>query len=469
MRPEVLINWVRFALVLLAILGSFLLILAPWRPPQERPCTLREIRLGLDLCGGVTLTLEAQIPQGTSPEDRQKIMDRSISVLETRVNALGVTEPVITQAGDTRIVVQLPGTTDPEQARQLVGSTALLEFRKVVKDGVPGETFTEEIDEEVLMGYECTKPELKEQCRAYVVKREPLMTGAVLSRAEVRFNPQPDPNVSPVFVELTFNDEGAHQWRDVILQLKPSTETVQGDRLAVVLDRVVYSAPTIERGLYETARRQPKVDQSIITGRFTADEARLLAAILSAGALPTDLKIIQESIVGPSLGRDSIEKGITASWVAGVVVLAFMALYYRLSGFVAVFTQLLNLLVVVGALAGLKATLTLPGIAGLILLIGIGVDSNVLIFERMREELRLGKVARAAIDSGYHRALTTIWDSHVTTLITALILFIFGTGPIRGFATTLSLGIIINLFTVLVGTRLIFEFVKMRKVGRLSI
>jgi preprotein translocase subunit SecD len=464
MRPEVLLNWGRFALVLVAIIGSLLLIFAPWQPPQERPCTIREIRLGLDLCGGVTLTLEAQIAPGTSPEDRQKIMDRSISILETRINALGVTEPLITQAGDTRIVVQLPGTTDPEQARQLVGSTALLEFRKVVKEGPPDSTFTEELDEEVLMGYECAKPELKAKCQAYVVKKEPLMTGSVLSKAEVRFNPQPGSGITPIYIALTFNDAGATQWREVILQLKP-----ESDRIAAVLDRVVYSAPTIAKSLYETARRQSKVAQSIITGSFTADEARLLAAILSAGALPTELKIIQESIVGPSLGRDSIEKGITASWIAGIVVLVFMAFYYRLSGFIAIFTQLLNLLVVIGVLAGLKATLTLPGIAGLILLIGVGVDSNVLIFERMREELRLGKVARAAIDAGYHRALTTIWDSHVTTLITALILFIFGTGPIRGFATTLSLGIIINLFTVLIGTRLVFELVKMRKVERLSI
>jgi preprotein translocase subunit SecD len=464
MKPEVLMNWGRLAIVLGAIAASLLLIFAPWQPPQERPCTIREIRLGLDLCGGVTLTLEAQIPQGTSPEGRQQIMERSISVLETRINALGVTEPLITQAGDTRIVVQLPGTTDPEQARQLVGSTALLEFRKVVKEGPPDSTFTEELDEEVLMGYECAKPDLKEKCQAYVVKKEPLMTGAVLSKAEVRFNPQPGSGLTPIYIALTFNDAGAHQWRDVILQLKP-----ESDRIAAVLDRVVYSAPQIAKSLYDTARRQAKVDQSVITGNFTADEARLLAAILSAGALPTELKIIQESIVGPSLGRDSIEKGITASWIAGIVVLVFMVLYYRLSGFVAVFTQLLNLLVVIGVLAGLKATLTLPGIAGLILLIGVGVDSNVLIFERMREELRLGKVARAAIDAGYHRALTTIWDSHVTTLITALILFIFGTGPIRGFATTLSLGIIINLFTVLIGTRLVFEFLKLRRVERLSI
>ncbi len=464
MRPETLMNWGRLGIIVVVIVASFLLIFAPWQPAQERPCTLREIRLGLDLCGGVMLTLEVQMPPNVSAEERQQIMDRTISVLETRINSLGVTEPQITQAGDTRISIQLPGTTDPAQARQLVGSTALLEFRKFVKAGPPGETFTDEIDEEVLMGYECSKPDLQEKCQAYVVKKEPLMTGGGLQKAEVRVNPQPTGGVSAIYVGLQFNDEGARRFRDVILQLKP-----EKDQLAIVLDRVVYSAPRISQGIYDAARRTPKIDQATIEGSFTSDEARLLAAILSAGALPAEVKIIQQNIVGASLGKDSIEKGITASWVAGIVVLAFMAVYYRLSGFVAIFTQLLNLLVVIGALAGLKATLTLPGIAGLILLIGVGVDSNVLIFERMREEIRMGKVARAAIDAGYHRALTTIWDSHVTTLITALILFIFGTGPIRGFATTLSLGIIINLFTVLVGTRLVFEFVKLRKVERLSI
>lgn len=464
MRPETLMNWGRLGIIVVVIVASFLLIFAPWQPAQERPCTLREIRLGLDLCGGVMLTLEVQMPPNVSAEERQQIMDRTISVLETRINSLGVTEPQITQAGDTRISIQLPGTTDPAQARQLVGSTALLEFRKFVKSGPPGETFTDEIDEEVLMGYECSKPDLQEKCQAYVVKKEPLMTGGGLQKAEVRVNPQPTGGVSAIYVGLQFNDEGARRFRDVILQLKP-----EKDQLAIVLDRVVYSAPRISQGIYDAARRTPKIDQATIEGSFTTDEARLLAAILSAGALPAEVKIIQQNIVGASLGKDSIEKGITASWVAGIVVLAFMAVYYRLSGFVAIFTQLLNLLVVIGALAGLKATLTLPGIAGLILLIGVGVDSNVLIFERMREEIRMGKVARAAIDAGYHRALTTIWDSHVTTLITALILFIFGTGPIRGFATTLSLGIIINLFTVLVGTRLVFEFVKLRKVERLSI
>lgn len=464
MKTEVWMNWGRLVVILASIIASVLLIVAPWQPAQERPCVVRELRLGLDLCGGVMLTLEAQIPPNTSPDERQQIMDSSISVLETRVNAVGLTESVITQVGDNRISIQVPGTTDPAQARQLVGSTALLEFRKLVKEGKPGETFTEELDEEVLTGYECSKPDLREKCSSFVVKKEPLLTGAILQKAEVQINPQPVAGASALYVGLQFNDAGAREFREAILSLKP-----EQDRMAIVLDRVVYSAPSISQGIYDEARRKQKVDQAIITGSFTTDEARLLAAILSSGRLPVEIKVIQESIVGASLGRDSIEKGLMASWIAGLAVLVFMVLYYRLSGFVAIFTQLLNLLVVLGFLAALKATLTLPGIAGLILLIGVGVDSNVLIFERMREELRLGKVARAAIDAGYHRALTTIWDSHITTLITALILFIFGTGPIRGFATTLSLGIIINLFTVLIGTRLIFEFLKLRKVERLSI
>jgi preprotein translocase subunit SecD len=466
MKTEVWMNWGRLGIIIAVIIASLLLIFAPWQgeTAQERPCVLEEIRLGLDLCGGVMLTLEAQIPPNTSSEERQKIMDTIISVLETRVNALGVTEPLITQSGDTRISVQLPGTTDPAQARQLVGSTALLEFRKFVKEGKSGETFTEEIDEEVLPGYECSKPDLQDKCLSYVVKKEPLMTGAALQRAAVRINPQPGTDIGPIYIELQFNDTGARDFREIILQLKPDQ-----DRMAIVLDRVIYSAPNISKGIHDEARSKQKVDQAIITGSFTSDEARLLAAILSAGALPTEITIIQQNIVGASLGKDSIDQGIRASWIAGVLVVIFLAFYYRLSGFVAIFTQLLNMLVVVASMAVLQATLTLPGIAGLVLLIGMGVDSNVLIFERIREELRLGKVARAAMDAGYTRAFATILDTHVTTLITGLILFIFGTGPIRGFATTLSLGIVINLFTVLIGTRLVFEFLKMRKVERLSI
>ncbi|MCI2429975.1 protein translocase subunit SecD [Candidatus Acetothermia bacterium] len=469
MKPELFWNLGRLAVVLGTLIVAVLFIYTPWHTPETpRECMIEEIRLGLDLCGGVMLTLEVQMdPEKiVTPEERQRTMERVLSVLERRINALGLTEPQIAQAGDTRISVQLPGTTDPTQARQLVGGTALLEFRKVVRVGTPGETpITEELDEEVLRSHLCDRPgSSPAECVQYVVKKEPLMTGDILSRAEVRINPTPGQGGGAILVALTLNEAGARQFRDVILTLRAGQ-----DPMAIILDRVVYSAPVIEKSLQDEARRRAAISEAVITGQFTPEEARLLAAILSAGALPAEISIEQESIVGPTLGRDSIEKGLMASWIAGAAVILFMIFYYRLSGFVATFTLLLNLVVLLGILAGFKATLTLPGIAGIILLVGMGVDSNVLIFERMREELRLGKVTRSAIDAGYQRALATIWDSHVTTLITSLILFIFGTGPIRGFATTLSVGVIVNLFTVLLGTRLIFEFVKMRKAERLSI
>lgn len=469
MKTEVLFNWGRLLLILAAVVASFLFIYTPWQTDEvARECVIEEIRLGLDLCGGVMLTLEVEMDPDkvATAEERQKTMERVISVLERRVNALGLTEPQIAQAGDNRISVQLPGTTDPAQARQLVGSTALLEFRKAVKVGAPGDTpLTEELDEEVLKSHECDRlGSSPSECVQHVVKKEPLMTGDILAKAEVRINPNPGQNISAIYIALTFNEAGARQFREVILQLKADQ-----DLMAIVLDRVVYSAPTIAKSLQDEARRKAAISDAVITGSFSADQARLLAAILSAGMLPAEIVIKQESIVGPTLGKDSIDKGLMATWIAGAAVLLFMVLYYRGSGFIADFTLLLNLIVLLGVLAWFKATLTLPGIAGIILLVGMGVDSNVLIFERMREELRLGKVARSAIDAGYHRALTTIWDSHVTTLITGLILFIFGTGPIRGFATTLSIGVVVNLFTVLIGTKLIFEFLKMRKIERLSI
>jgi len=239
--------------------------------------------------------------------------------------------------------------------------------------------------------------------------------------------------------------------------------------MAIILDNIVYSAPSITKGIKDAARNQRSLDSAIIEGQFTMEEARLLAVVLRAGALPVPLDIIQNVIVGPSLGRDSIEKGIRSTVIAGILILIFMIFYYRLSGIIADLTITLNLILLMGVLIFMDATLTLPGIAGIILTMGMGVDSNVLIFERMREELRTGKNVRASIDSGYNRAWWTVFDSHVTTLITAIILFTFGTGPIKGFAITLSAGIAINLFSALVGTKLAFDYIKERNVQRLSI
>jgi preprotein translocase subunit SecD len=228
------------------------------------------------------------------------------------------------------------------------------------------------------------------------------------------------------------------------------------------LDDSVYSAPVIQERI-GGGRAQ-------ISGSFTMDEANDLAIVLRAGALPAPVNVIQNVTVGPSLGQDSIDAGIRAAWIGTLLVVVFMAFYYRLAGVIADFALVLNVLLLIGALAALNATLTLPGIAGIILAIGMAVDSNVLIFERIREELRQGKPVRLAVDAGYEKAFLTVVDSHVTTLITALVLFLFGTGPIKGFAVTLSLGVTINLFTSLVGTKVVFDLINARaKVAQLSI
>ncbi len=277
-----------------------------------------------------------------------------------------------------------------------------------------------------------------------------MLTGDVLSDARVAIGQFNDP-----YVSITFDSKGGQEFERI------TGEHVK-KRMAVVLDNTIYSAPVIQERI-AGGRAQ-------ITGTFTTQEANDLAIVLRAGALPAPLKIVQDLTVGPSLGQDSIDKGVRATLIAGVMVVVFMIVYYRLSGLIADFALALNLICLMGALSALTATLTLPGIAGIVLTIGMGVDSNVLIFERIREELRSGKAVRSAIDAGYDKALLTIIDSHVTTLITGVALFLFGTGPIKGFAVTLCLGIAINLFTALVGTKVIFDLLyQKQKVEALSI
>jgi preprotein translocase subunit SecD len=257
------------------------------------------------------------------------------------------------------------------------------------------------------------------------------------------------------YVSITFDGAGAKQFERL------TAEHVK-KRLAIVLDGSVYSAPVIQERI-AGGRAQ-------VSGSFSMEEANDLAIVLRAGSLPAPVNVIQNVTVGPSLGQDSIDAGIRAAWIGTALVVLFMAFYYRLAGVIADFALVLNVILLIGALAALNATLTLPGIAGIILTIGMSVDSNVLIFERIREELRLGKPVRLAVDGGYDKAFLTIVDSHVTTLITALVLFLFGTGPIKGFAVTLSLGVTINLFTALIGTKVVFDLMHARaKVVRLSI
>ncbi len=379
---------------------------------------------------------------------------QALETIRNRIDQFGVREPLIQRQGENEILVQLAGIKDPKRAIDLIGKTALLEF-KIVDDGADIQgALSGQVPEgdEILYGKE-DDPVTKQvkQTIPYLVKSKSLMTGDAISDAQVNI----DPEFNEPYVSITFNSIGARLFERI------TGENVK-KRLAIVLDGNVYSAPVIQERIGG--------GKAQISGKFSMEEAQDLAIVLRAGALPAPVEIIQNLTVGPSLGRDSIEKGVKATIIAGILVILFMMFYYKLSGLIADFAMLLNLVILVGALAVLDATLTLPGIAGIILTIGMGVDSNVLILERIREELRLGKPVRSAIDSGYDKAFITIVDAHVTTLITAVILFLFGTGPIKGFAVTLSLGILINLFTALVGTKVVYDFINSRKrLERLSI
>lgn len=397
---------------------------------------------------------------------KDSAINQALETIRNRIDQFGVTEPIVQRQGLKQIVVQLPGVKDPKRAKDLIKETALLEFKMLDEDirldlpaRVPKDKEAEVLQEfasklpeedQILFERVVDKDTGVEFRMPYVVKKRVMLTGDVLSDARVAIGQFNDP-----YVSIEFDSKGGQEFERI------TGENVK-KRMAVVLDNTIYSAPVIQERI-SGGRAQ-------ITGTFTTQEANDLAIVLRAGALPAPLKIVQDLTVGPSLGQDSIDKGVRATLFAGILVVMFMVVYYRLSGLIADFALILNLVCLMGALSALTATLTLPGIAGIVLTIGMGVDSNVLIFERIREELRGGKAARSAIDAGYDKALLTIIDSHVTTLITGVALFLFGTGPIKGFAVTLCLGIAINLFTALVGTKVIFDLLyKKQKVEALSI
>lgn len=393
-------------------------------------------------------------------------INQALETLRNRIDQFGVAEPLIQRLGANQIAIQLPGVKDPQRAKDLIQETALLEFKmleesRVALDLPPQvakgqedkvrKDFEGKVPEgsEILFESAVSEPDGRAYSIPYLVKKDAALIGDVLQDARVTIGDFNEPIVS-----ITFDSKGAREF-DLL------TAANIGKRMAVVLDGKVYSAPVI--------RDRISGGRAVIEGTFTTAEANDLAVVLRAGALPAPLKTLQDLTVGPSLGQDSIDKGLRTTIIAGALVLIFMIVYYRLSGFIANMAVFLNLICLLGALSGLNATLTLPGIAGIILTIGMGVDSNVLIFERIREELRQGRPVRLAVDSGYDKAFLTIVDSHVTTLITGLALFLFGTGPIKGFAVTLCLGIAINLFTALVGTKVVFDFLNRRKLDSLSI
>ena len=402
---------------------------------------------------GGFVNVQVRMNEKEAESRKDKAVQQALETIRNRIDQFGVSEPVIQREGINHIVVQLPGIKDPKRAIELIGKTARLEF-KLVDENINPATVTPGTvpeDEELLFEKKVDPTTGAVSEIPLVVKKKAMITGELLTDAQVRIDSQ----FNQPYVAIEFNSTGAKLFDQV-------TGANVGKRFAIVLDSSIYSAPVI--------RERISGGSAQISGSFTEKEAADLSIVLRAGSLPAPVKIIQNVTVGPSLGQDSINKGLMAGLVGVALVVIFMAVYYKMAGLVANFGMTLNIVYLMGALAALGATLTLPGIAAIVLLIGMSVDSNVLVFERIREELRLGKTAIAGLEAGYDKAFLTIMDSHVTTLITAAVLFQFGTGPVKGFAVSLSLGIVINLFTSLLATRVIFNVLLGRGiVKRLSI
>lgn len=409
---------------------------AGWRP---------QMNLGLDLQGGTYLKYEVmtdKIPLGEDGKPQvepREAVDRAIEIMRNRVDAMGLKEPLIQREGDRYVVVQLPGDTDPERTQRTIGATAQLQFKLVadayrVSDYVDGSGNTRvALPEGLELLYE------RGTRRPYLIESRVLMTGDKLSRALVDFSS--DQLGQPVIAfELT--SDGAGTFASL-------TEENIGRQLAIVLDGVVQSAPVIEDRIGG--------GRGIIRGSFTVQEVKDLALVLRSGALPAPLRVVNKHVVGPTLGADTIRAGTKAALWAALAVVLFMVLYYRGSGVIAAVALGTNLLLLLGLLAWIGATLTLPGIAGIVLTAGMAVDANVLIFERMREEMRAGKGVRAVIEAGYANAMSAIVDAAITTLIAAAVLFQFGTGPIKGFAVTFALGLATSYFTAVYFTRALYD------------
>jgi protein-export membrane protein SecD len=485
----------RIALVIIIIIVGLYTIYPSFRlytakelsQEEERSLLKRAIHLGLDLKGGMHLVLE--VDTTGLKEKPADLRDRALEIVKNRIDEFGVYEPTIEKQGSSRILIQLPGV-DRERALNLIRKVAHLEF-KLVSDktqdviksmdkylakgdttgfqepfssylfGVEGDIGFDVRDEDSIKMLITQAKEVipegfefyfgpkeiyqgKEVKRLYLLKKEPELTGETVRDAQHRPYQGPELQYTGSWViDLEFKREAARQFASI-------TGKNIGKRLAIVLDDVVQSAPYI--------RERIPQGKAQITGNFKAEEARDLAIVLRAGALPAPLKIAEERSVGPSLGKDSIIKGIRASLLGSLFVVLFMLIYYSLTGLIANFALLLNVILLIGILSAFGGTLTMPGIAGIALTIAMSVDANILIFERIKEELRIGKTVRTAIDQGFSRAWLAIFDSNVTTIITGIVLYIFGTGPIRGFALTLIIGLIANLITAVFVTKAILDY-----------
>lgn len=386
---------------------------------------------------------------------KEYAIKQALETLRNRIDQFGVSEPVLQRQTGNRILVQLPGVENPERAIDLLGKTARLEFKMVVDDVNPQAAVTDPASlpagTELLYEKNVNRQTGAVSETPTVVESRTTLTGDYLSDAQVRI----DTRFNEPYVTIDFNSVGAKRFEQI-------TAANTGRRMAIILDDSVYSAPVI--------RERIAGGSAQISGSFTEQEATDLAIVLRAGSLPAPVNILENRTVGPSLGLDSINKGKTSIIIGALLVVAAMLVYYRISGLIANTALVLNLVFIMAMLSLFKATLTLPGIAGIVLTVGMAVDANVLIFERIREELRTGRPAHLAVESGYGKAFLTIIDANITTLIAAVVLFQFGTGPVQGFAVTLSIGILASLFTAIFVTRLIFDFFLARgQVKNLSI
>ena len=410
---------------------------------------------------GYTLTLRA----GAIAQIQETTMSLSLETIERRINALGLTEPTVQLHGrkDNEILVQLPGEGDPTRAKQVISEGGQLELRLVEDPNI----YPSQVDAlqkhggilppgtELMPGDAPTRSVSGGQDVGeswYLLSRAPVITGRDLRTAQENRSAN---NPGMYLVNFSLSADAARRFG-------PFTEQNINRQMAIVLDKRVYSAPLIKGRIDDSGE---------ITGNFSQQSAHDLALVLRAGALPASIKYLEERTVGPSLGADSIRHGVQASVLSLLVVMIFMLVYYRISGANAVLALILNLLILLFFLAMFGAVLTLPGIAGVILTIGMGVDSNVLVFERIREELRNGKSAPSAVQAGFDKAFLTIIDTHVTTVVSAIFLFLFGTGPIKGFAITLTIGLIANVFTAIYVSKTIFQYhlAKMDRQAELSI
>lgn len=406
-------------------------------------------RLGRDFLGAYEISrtadggLQFKLSQASLAALSNDTINQAVETIRNRVDALGVTEPIIAPEGQNRIVIQLPGVDDPARVKEIIRTTAQLQFRLV--EGAPGQdaqavlmslpvNVREEVD--ILSGTREDELGRAVGVEYYAVRKSVPVSGRDLKTARVQKGRLGEP-----VIQFSLTPEGAPKFGQL-------TGANINRRLAIVLDNKVVSAPTINSQIN---------DDGVIEGRFTNQQASDLALILRSGSLPASLTTLEERTVGPSLGRDSIRQGFMASVIGLALLVVFLLLYYRGAGINAVLALVLNLVILLGMMAFFHATLTLPGIAGIILTLGMAVDSNVLVFERIREELRDGKTVRAAIDNGFTRAFGTVIDTHLTTIIAALFLFQFGTGPIKGFAVTLLIGLGASVFTAFFVSRMIFD------------